>query len=95
MQLIHSLGQNSEKNALQSTWLMPKGNEFFESSNCSIFLPILHKLGGEKFPVFSIDSMLNFEDKKHLENYYNMSTASEEYLNSAIDYMNKKYDVSS
>ena len=33
-----SLRQNSEKNALQSTWLMPRGNEFFESSNCCIFL---------------------------------------------------------
>ena len=32
--------------------------------------------------------------KKHLEQYYNMSTASEEYLNSAIDYMSQKYDVS-
>ena len=33
--------------------------------------------------------------KKHLEHYYNMSTASKEYLSNAIDYMDKKYDVSS
>ena len=31
--------------------------------------------------------------KKHLSHYYNMSTVSEEYLTTAMEYMSKKYKV--
>ena len=31
--------------------------------------------------------------KKHLSHYYNMSTISEEYLTTAMEYMSKKYKV--
>ena len=48
---------------------------------------------GENVTLVSMHIRLT-DYKKHLEQYYNMSTASEEYLNSAIDYMNQKYDVS-
>ena len=52
------------------------------------------KLKPEDVTAISIHIRLT-DYKKHLKHYYNMSTASKEYLSNAIDYMDQKYDVSS